>query len=200
MRGRYLWLAVLALLAAVAFHGSAPAGAAAAIATVDGTIQSVASALVVIMTKMGQTKVTTTTDTRVIGRSPARMSEIKVDDFVGVDSKRTANGSLSAVEVHIFPPALKAPSRERQFLMDSGDTMTNAVVTQQVTRVSGRTLTLSYPGGTTTVIVPPSAAIHRLTVVTLAALKPGMHATARGPANPDGNVIATTIVVDQASR
>ncbi len=113
-----------------------------------------------------------------------------------MDATKSANGELSAVSINIFPPAWEGKIREGQWLMTSGDTMTNAVVASYVTGVSGRILTMTHQGSTWKITVPPSTSIHRLTPITIAALRPQMHAMVRGKANADGSVTATSVSVD----
>jgi len=201
MHRKDLGVSLFALLAAAALAagGAASAGAAMATTTWDGTIQSVAGGTVVLTTAAGQKTVKTTPSTTVLSRTPAQLSDIKPGDFVGVDAKKAPNGALTAVTIGIVPPELKARARQGQFPMASGDTMTNATVTQTVTQVSGRSLTLTYEGTSWKIAVPASTSIHKLTVTKLAALMPKMHATARGTANADGSLTATSITVDQAA-
>ena len=189
-------LAVLGALA-VGLGALSMAGAAQP-ATLTGTITSEATGAIVLTTSGGTKTVKTTNTTNFITRSPAQLADIKAHDFIGVDAKKHPDGSLSAVSINIFPSSWEGKVREGQWLMASGDTMTNAVVTEYVTAVSGRTLTMTYQGATWKIAVPPSAAIHRLTAITRGELRPQMRAMVRGTANPDGSVTATSIVVDQS--
>jgi len=199
MHQQRLGISLFALLAAAALAVGAVTSAGAAMATTawNGTIQSVAGGTVVLTTTAGQKTVKTTPSTTVLSRATAQLSDIKPGDYVGVDGKKNADGTLTAVAITIVPPALKARGRQGQFPMASGDTMTNATVTQTVTRVSARSLTLTYQGTAWKIAVPASASIHKLTITKLAALMPKMHATARGTANADGSLTATSITVDQ---
>jgi len=189
--------ALLALLVAAGLAVGAPVGAAPAPTTWEGTIQSVAPGTLILTTSAGQKTVRTSSATSVVSRMPAKQSDIKPGDLIGVDSKKGADGSLTAVSIHIFPPQQNGRIAEREFVMTSGDTMTNATVTTYVTGVSGRTLTLTYQGGTSKIAVPPGAPIERLVVIPLTAVRPKMHARVRGTANADGSLTATAITVDQ---
>src|SRR5579872_597514 len=199
-KSRLALLPMLAALAVVAGALSAAPenGAAQATTTLAGTIASAAPGAVVLTTADGTKTVKTTETTSIISRSTVPLSDIKTGDFIGVDAKKGADGSLTAVSISIFPPEFKGRAREGQWLMDSGDTMTNAVVTQYVSAVSGRTVALSYQGQVWKIAVPPSASIHRLAVVTSSALKPQMKVTVRGTAGADGSFTATSITVDES--
>ncbi|GEM_PF-3391100 len=189
--------AALAVAVSALALGTLPGlGLAQAATTLAGTIASSTSGTIVLTTAGGDKTVRTTTATNFIRRSPASLADVKPHDFIGVDAKKNANGSLSAVSIDIFPPAWEGTIREGQWLMPSGDTMTNAVVATYVTGVSGRILTMTHQGSTWKIMVPPTASIHRLAPTTIDALRPQMHARVRGKANADGTVTATSVLLD----
>lgn len=78
----------------------------------------------------------------------ASLAEIKAGDFVGVAAAPKADGSSGALEVLVFPAGM-AGTGEGHYPWDlqPNSTMTNATVTNAVTAVDGRNLTLSYSGG-----------------------------------------------------
>lgn len=196
LRRRTLLLAAVAVLAA-----GLPAGAAPASATIEGTIIWVTRAgLTIVTASGGRTSVVTDPATRVFNLTPAALHDIKVGDFVGVTARKESSGSLTAVEIHIFPASLRGRVHEGQFPMATGNLMTNATVMRYVSRVSGRTITLTYPGGTTTIAVPPSTPVRRLTVGSLEELRAGMHVTVRVAAGRNGGLTASSIAVEPAEH
>ena len=78
----------------------------------------------------------------------ASLADIKQGLFVGVTAMPQADGNLSALEVHIFPEAMRGTG-EGHYSWDlrPKSTMTNANVDQVVTAVDGQTLTLKYKDG-----------------------------------------------------
>src|SRR5262245_1012794 len=70
---------------------------------------------------------------------------IKQGSFLGVMAMPRADGSQSALEVQIFPEAMRGTG-EGHYPWDlrPQSTMTNANVEQVVTAVDGQTLTLKY--------------------------------------------------------
>lgn len=171
--------------------------AAPAAALIEGTITTVDAGAITITTRAGgQQRVVVGADTRVIQRKAARLEDIKRNDFVGVTARREPDGALTAISINIFPPEFKSRIREAQFVMDTGNVMTNATVFQNVRRIEGRTLYLRMPEGTVVISVPRAAEVFKLTLITLAELKPGMRVQVRGTTNPDGSLLATTISVD----
>jgi hypothetical protein len=85
---------------------------------------------------------------KVAGIAKASVEDIKAGDFVGIASLPTAAGGDGAVEVLVFPPAMKGTG-EGSYPWDlkPKSSMTNATVTNAVKGVDGRTLDLSYSGG-----------------------------------------------------
>lgn len=173
-----------------------PTAAAPAPSTLMGTIDAVGANGLNVATDAGHTQVVTTAGTRVFTRLPARLEDIKPGDFIAVTARKEADGSLTAESINIFASSMRGVAREGQFPMESGNIMTNAVVTQYVSRVSARTLTLACKDCTATIAVPPGTAVHRLMVSSVDALKTGMHVTVRGIRNGDGSLDALSITVE----
>jgi hypothetical protein len=119
------------------------------IASFDGRTLSVDNVVRVIVT--GKTEIVYT--------QPIALSEIKPGDFLGVTSVRRG-GTLTAVEVRRFPKPLNPG--HRPFDGRDDQTMTNATVEAAVESADQRRLTLGYPGGKQTVIVPPAASVSTL--------------------------------------
>jgi hypothetical protein len=84
----------------------------------------------------------------------ASLADIKQGLFVGVTAMPQADGSQAALEVHIFPEAMRGTG-EGHYSWDlrPKSTMTNANVDQVVAAVDGQTLTLKYKDGEKTIFV-----------------------------------------------
>jgi len=178
---------------------AAPRGAAAPVpgTQTEGTLTAVDAGTMTLATGAGnQIRVALTGETLVIQRKPVTLQDIKPNDFVGVTARREPDGSLTALSINIFPPEFRGRVREAQFVMDTGNVMTNATVFQNVRRVEGRTLYLRLPDGTAVIAVPKDAQVIRLTLITAGQLTPGMRVLVRGTAGSDGTIVATTITVD----
>lgn len=196
-----LWTVTVCGLGGAASAWWTPAHAAAAAQTTTGTIDSVGTGVLTLTSTAGaRVQVMTTAETFVLDRLSARLEDIKVGDFIGVAARKEAGGALTAVSINIFAPALRGRIREGQFPMESGDIMTNAVVTQYVSRVAGRTVSLAITGGVATITVPPGAEIHRLVLIAPSDLRAGMRVTVRGSANPDGSMTASSVTVEGPVR
>jgi hypothetical protein len=195
------WLLAAGIAAVAGLPMVAGAAPAAAPAQIEGLVSSSdATSVTVALRNNDKVRVVTTAETRIIMRTAQRLTDVKPNDFVAVTSKREADGSLTAILINIFPPEFRGRVREVQFVMESGNMMTNAIVFQNVRRVDGRTLYLKLPDGTSIISVPQTADIFRLSVVKVADLKPGMRVVVRGAAEADGSLVAATITADAPRR
>lgn len=83
------------------------------------------------------------------------LSDIKQNSFVAVTAMPQPDGSLNAVEVHIFPESMRGTGEGHYpWDLQPQSTMTNANVEQVVSAVDGRTLTLKYKDGEKKITVP----------------------------------------------
>jgi len=188
------WVLMIAtVLAAAGVVAGAPAPQCAA----EGVIAAVEAGAFMVTTASGASvRVVANADTRIIRRQQVRLEDIKPNDFVAVTAKREPDGGLTAVSINIFPPEFRGRVREAQFVMDTGNIMTNATVFQNVRRVDGRTLYLKLPDGAAVITVPREAAVFRLAVIAMGDLRPGMRVQVRGAGNPDGSIVATSVTVE----
>jgi len=166
----------------------------------DGTIASVAGTSLKINTESGPRVVQVSPDTLILGRLATTLASIAPGDPMAVTSKRETDGSLTAISIVIFSSELWARARKGQWVMDSGNMMTNAVVMKYVDRVEGHTLYLKYNEGASAINVPPGTDIHRLVSVRLRDLKPGMRIMARGVGEADGSIKASSITFDRPGQ
>jgi hypothetical protein len=195
--GMARWLALALVAVAWGLPLNADAAPAAATARIEGFVSSSdATSITVALRNNDQVRVTATPDTQIILRTPAQLTAIKPNDFVAVTSRREPDGALTALLINILPPEYKGRMREVQFVMDTGNMMTNAVVFQNVRKIEGRTLYLRMPDGPSVINVPAMTDVFRLAVVKLTDLKPGMRIVVRGASNPDGSLVAVGITAD----
>ncbi len=192
-----LWKEVAFAIAIVGLLHSPAPGAPAPASQAEGTIGTVdPGALTLVSPSGSQVRIAITGDTVVVQRKGVPLETIKPNDFVAVTARREADGSLTAISINIFPVQFRGRVRETQFVMDTGNVMTNATVFQNVRRIEGRTLYLKLGDGSVIVAVPKGVEVSRLTVIKVAELSPGMRVLVRGTTGADGNLVATTITVD----
>jgi len=133
---------------------------------------------------------------KVAGVARASMADIKPGSFVGIASLPKADGGDGALEVLVFPPAMKGVG-EGSYAWDlkPKSNMTNATVANAVQGVDGHTVTVSYHGKEKNIAIPEGTPIVTLGAATSADLKP--EAVVFIPAMKDarGKLVAQQVVV-----
>jgi Domain of unknown function (DUF5666) len=188
---------VAATCAAAAF-GLAVAGAALAQTTVRvrGTIETVDGGTLAVKTREGATVVVKVPDNvSVAGVLKRSLSDIKSNDFVGIAALPQSGGTSRALEVLIFPEAMRGTGEgHRGWDLLPESTMTNATVTESVTKVDGHTLTLKYKDGEQTFVVPPDTPIVTFAPGDKSELKPGAVIFISGAAKADDGTLSAARV------
>src|SRR5215470_5872769 len=155
---------------------------------VRGTIERLDGSTYVVKARDGaELKVALPDNPQIAGVVKASISDIKQGSFVGVTAMPRADGSQSALEVHIFPEAMRGTG-EGHYPWDlrPQSTMTNANVEQVGATADGRTLTLKYKDGDKKIFVPPETPIVIYELGDQADLKPGAKVFIVAVKQPDG--------------
>jgi hypothetical protein len=188
--------------AALAFAFLVAAGVSAAGAAetvhVRGTIVGLDGSTLTVKTREGpNAAVMLKPGFKVAGIAKASVDDIKPGDFVGIASLPTSSGGDGAIEVLVFPPAMKGTG-EGSYPWDlkPKSSMTNATVTNAVKGVEGRTLDLSYSGGKEKKIsIPDGVPIVTFSPATEADLKPGATVFVPAQKGDDGALAAGFVAV-----
>ena len=181
----------LAALAALAVM-PARAQQAGTVSRFRGTIDSV-SGRTLKLTTLSSAKVTVTVpaDARISVATAGSLSDIKPGSYVGSAARTLPDGTLEALEVHVFAENLRGTG-EGHYGWDLGpeSTMTNGTV-GAVIGTSGRQLTVDYADGRQTITVPPDVPVVLTSVGSWSDLKPGAAAVVTASQASDG---ALTVV------
>jgi len=150
---------------------------------VRGTIDQIEGGLMMIKSREGDTlKVKLADDGNVVALEKASLADIKPNSYVGSTAMPQPDGSWKAVEVHIFPEAMRGTGEgDRPYDYKPQSTMTNgtvnnvgkSTVTGTVASEDGATLTLSYKDGSKKIDVTPETVIVTYTPGSRDELKPG---------------------------
>jgi hypothetical protein len=157
---------------------------------VRGTIERVDGPIYVVKNRDGaELKLTLADEPQIAGIVKASLSDIKQGSFVGVTAMPQADGSQTAVEVHIFPESMRGTG-EGHYSWDlrPQSTMTNANVDQVVTAVDGQTLTLKYKDGEKKILVPSNTPIVAYVPGDKSDLKVGAKVFIIAVKQPDGTL------------
>ena len=157
---------------------------------VRGAIESIDGSTYLIKARDGaELKVALADKAQIAAVVKASLADIKQGLFVGVTAMPQADGSLSAVEVHIFPEAMRGTG-EGHYSWDlrPQSTMTNANIDQVVTAVDGQTLTLKYKDGEKKIFVAADTPIVGYVRGDNNDLKPGARVFIAAVKQPDGTL------------
>ena len=163
---------------------------------VRGTIERLEGPIYVVKARDGaELKVTLMDNGLVVALVKASLADIKPGLFVGSTGMPQPDGSQKAIEVHIFPEAMRGTGEGHYpWDLQADSTMTNANVEQSVASVDGQTLTLKYKTGEKKIIVTPQTVIVTYNPGDKADLKPGTKIfVAAAKAQPDGTLQAARI-------
>ncbi|WP_338570951.1 hypothetical protein V6L78_25170 [Pseudomonas canadensis] len=123
----------------------------------------------------------------------ARIEEIKPGSYIGSAAMPNADGTLTALEVHVFPPAMAGTGDgHRAFDLKEGSSMTNGTVGDLVVS-NGRTLTVKYKGGEQKIVVPDDVPIVNLEPGDRSLLRPGVKVVLFAAQGTDGIITAQAI-------
>jgi len=176
---------------------------------IRGTIQSMARDALTVATSAGSVRVRlppSTPVTRVVRSDRAQITD---GSFLGITSVTDPDGSQRAVEVHVFPEAMRGagegsygwdwPGDSRSSKMTNGTAvasrMTNGTVSA---RASGSSLTLEYRsdagGGSQTITIPPGIPVVALEPGQSGDLQPGVHVFVVATRSSEGVLTADRVV------
>ncbi len=126
----------------------------------------------------------------------ATTADIKKGGFVGVGARPQADGSLLAVQVFIFPEAMRGTGEgHRPWGVLPDSTMTNATVAETVSRVDGAGIVLSYPGGEQKVTITSDANIIMATPAQASELVAGAQVAMSATKQADGSFSASRVTI-----
>ncbi|CAI1154252.1 Uncharacterised protein [Serratia rubidaea] len=166
------------------------------IAPLRGTIDQVSDSSLQLTDRKGEkVSVKLNDQTKVLSVSKGSTADIKPDSFIGTAAVPQADGSLKALEVHVFAASLRGSGEGHspwQSADGKVDTMTNGTVGKLV-NANGRTLTVNYNNQQKTVIVPDGTPIVTLDPGDRSLLKPGAHIVLFSATDDKGERVATRI-------
>jgi len=172
----------ISLAALVALTGAALAQQPSTV-RIRGTVEQVDGATMTVKSREGETlKVKLADDGKVVALAPATLADIKPGSFVGSTAMPEDNGHWRAIEVHIFPEAMRGTGEgDRPYDYKPKSTMTNGTVstagkstmTGAVEKSQGSTMTLKFKDGEKTIDVVPETVIVTYMPGDKSELKPG---------------------------
>jgi hypothetical protein len=185
------------LLAVVAISAGAQPGPGPQGTRIAGTVKSVTAGNVTLATANGDVDIAVTTQTRVLVRQGASISDIKPGAYLGTSNQNSVADSNSgtATEVHLGDngPNVNSP------MNNSGLTMTNGHVKAVTSTPAGKEMDIDYGQGVTRhVLVKQDTVITKMKEAGVASLKAGLEVTAMTTSGTNGKPTATFILIGPA--
>jgi hypothetical protein len=137
-----------------------------------------------------------------IQQAPAKLSDIKTNDFVASAAVRKEDGKLHSTELRIFSEKMRGVGDGQRPMNDArNQTMTNATVTGTAivdgsnvmkvkfgaSQIGGAGTT--YPGGESDLVLDPNVPVFKFTDTTATAIKAGGKVRVQGVRNAEGAMV-----------
>ena len=190
---------IIVVLGTISSLSAAGVGGAQAADTlrVRGTVASFEPSLLTVKTRQGDTSaIKLNAGWKISGIASASVKDIKQGDFLGIASVSKADGGSGALEVVVFPAALKGTGEgDRPWDLQPNSRMTNGTVAD-VTDINGRAVTLTYDNGQTKKIsIPDTTPVVTFAPATPTDLKPGATVVVTAEREADGTLSSGRVVV-----
>jgi hypothetical protein len=126
------------------------------------------------------------------------LADIKTGDYVGAATLKGADGKLNALEVLIFPEAMRGTGEgERPWDLVPDSLMTNATVAGIATAAQAQVLKVTYKGGESEIIVAPDTPIVTFAPGDASLLKPGAAFILTAQKKSDGSLSANRVTAEK---
>jgi hypothetical protein len=185
-------LALVTVLVAPAAEAQTPVRVRGAVEKLDGNVLTVKSR------EGPDVQIKLADNFAVAAVVATELDKVAAGTFIGTASMKAPDGSLVALEVLLFPEAMRGTGEgHRPYAPVKGSTMTNgAAAGATVTGVDGGTMKVKYKDGEKTIVVPPNVPIVRYEIGSKGDLKAGARFTVSAPTKKaDGTLEASRINV-----
>jgi hypothetical protein len=185
------WI-VTAILLPLPAEAQAPPGVA------RGTIVSIQNDTLTLKLADGSTeKIALAKDWKVSVLKPVSVDTIQPGSFIGTAEMPQRDGTGRSLEVHVFPPGVKAGEGHYDWDLKKGSKMTNGTVGEVKGSGKGRELQVSYPNGERKITVPPNVPVVQITPGERTLAKPGTAAFLIVAKTPSGELSSGAIAVGE---
>ncbi|MBV8768894.1 MAG: hypothetical protein JO094_08380 [Hyphomicrobiales bacterium] len=133
---------------------------------------------------------------RLLGVVKASVDDIKPGVFIGTTTVQKEGSASRSLEIHIFPESLRGTGEgDRPWDLVPGSSMTNGSAGNAVDSVDGKTITVTYQGGSRMVVIQPDTAIVTYVPLDKSEVKPGAKIFAIAQKGADGALTASALSV-----
>jgi hypothetical protein len=165
---------------------------------IRGTIVGLEGNVLTVATAAENRRVTLADGFRVNYVVKADLAKLVAGAYVGSAAVAQPDGTLRALEVHIFPEAMRGTGEGHQpYDLGAQSTMTNGTVDAAalVESVNGRVLTVKYKDGEKKIFVANDTPIVAYEAADAKALIPGAHVYIVAQRGPDGSLSVARVNV-----
>ena len=182
---------VACLLTTVAMAQTAPP------TRIRGTIAAIDGSMITVTTREGPKVDIVLNDPLTVATvKRVELASIAPGAYVGIASRPGPDGELRAIEVLVFPEAMRgAGEGHYPWDLEPGSLMTNGTVTGTVEVTSGRELSLSFKGASNKITVAPDAALVAFAPAERADLKVGEKVFLSATKNAEGKLATSRVTV-----
>jgi hypothetical protein len=191
---------VIAFAAAVLFASVSTPAEAATPMRIRGTITGLEGNVLSVKSRDGKDLKINLADNLAVSAAKAiTMADIKPGDFVGSATMKRPDGTLVALQVQLFPAALRGvvPEGHMAWDLEPGSMMTNATLVSVVQAAGGREITLQYKDGSQKILVPEGVPMTTSVPGDRSLLVPGAYIFTVAQVAPDGKMSAARIQVSK---
>lgn len=166
---------------------------------IRGTIATVTKDMMTVTSRDGQAlEIMLNDPLTVMTVKNVDLASIGSGTYVGAATRTLPGGTLQAIEVLVFPEAMRgAGEGHYPWDLEPGSMMTNATVSGVVDASVGRELKLTFKGDSNSVVVPPGVPVVTLAPAERADLKPGAKVFLSATKNAHGHLAAGRVTVEK---
>jgi hypothetical protein len=198
---KFLLAVTIGLLLAfpAAAQGPSPAASDNTPTRIRGTIEKLDGHALTVQSREGQqVTIGLAPDFTVLGVAKRSLGDIKAGDYVASTSVKGTDGKLHALEIHIFPEAMRGVGEgQRPTDLAPNSLMTNATVSGVTAAPQGQVLKVSYKGGEAEVTVGSDTPIVTYVPGDPSLLKPGAAVFCVAQKKADGSLTATRVTAEK---
>jgi hypothetical protein len=136
-------------------------------------------------------------DCRVAVLKAIEVAKIQPGSFIGSAEMPQKNGTGRSLEVHVFPPGVKAGEGHYAWDLQPGSMMTNGTVGKVVAKSRGLQLEVAYPNGHRRMLVPKGTPIVEITPGEPSQIKVGIDVFAILGKAADGSAIVAGLSIGE---
>jgi hypothetical protein len=195
MRSTYVAAVFIALLAAPALAQGPSEGTRVRVA---GTADKLDGNNLLVDTRSGPITVVLADNAAVFGVEKRSIADIKPGDFLASGGVKSADGKIHAVEVRIFPEALRGTGEgQRPWDVKPDGVMTNATVGTVSQSPEGGVIHVKYKGGESEYTVGPEVPVVAYVAGDRSLLKPGAALFTIALKKPDGTLTTDRVTAEK---